>query len=123
MTETKRREYIEVLQKCLDTKWKDPSPGKRMTRIHGCAACEKYIYNEGSCESCPIGIAIHESCSGTPVERQMLLEDPDLMDIDEWHDMVRDERLFLQALIDHLEAGHDLETFKDITDYNWRKDA
>lgn len=120
LTKELRQEYIDVLQKCLDTKWKDPVYPEFMYAPEDCPACNKYLYSESEtrCDACPICKAGFRFCLGTPCS-----EDEDAGDDGEsglcrshWDDMINNERLFLQALIDHLKTGHEPDTFKNSED-------
>ena len=129
MTKEKRQEYIDVLQECLDGKWKDPVYPRGMYSAIECAACEEY--REIGCSVCPIGMAVgSESCQSTPGSRdedaifnEAIVSYESILSKMEWNKMVEDEQLFLRALTTHIEDGHELETFKEMTDYDWRKDA
>ena len=109
----KRQEYIDVLQECLDGKWKDPEIFQYM--LERCEACKAYEL----CEDCPICMATGKvQCQHTPVYRYYSSTFND----DGWAEMIKNERLFLQAVIAHLKAGHELDKFKEMTDYDWEKD-
>ncbi len=120
--EKKRNIDILALKESLSGKWKDPSPLEHMYHWDDCSLCRIYfdVSNEKArCDGCPISLAIGSKCClGTPVDR-----DHDGIIIGEWLHMVGDEQDFLNALLDHLEAGHDPIDFKEMTTYDWRRDA
>lgn len=115
ITPEKRKEYIDVLQECLDTKWLDPKPGTFMGTADGCAACDSYVY----CSSCPISKGINvRGCMGTPVWRDdEAAKGFSCLSRAEWTAMVDDERELLESLITHLKNERDLDSFTEFFDY------